>query len=385
MRGHIRQRGPTSWQLKLDIGSDGAGKRLTEFHTFRGSRKGAQMRLAELIASVGRRAYVPRSVLTVAEHVAERINQWERLGRISPKTCERHRELAANQIGPFIGQIALQDLKADDIERWHATLLTSGRKDGAGGLSAQSVQHAHRLLAKTLKEGVRYDQISRNPAVGVTPPKVVSAEAVILSSEEMRAVVTRLRNHSIYPKAVLALFGGLRRSEILALRWGNVDLDHKTLRVAEALEETIAEGLRFKEPKSAAGKREVSLPVIVVDALREQWKRQLEQRLALRAGKPTPDTLVFTRLNGEPVSPNAISKEWRAAAASVGVKAGFHGLRHTHVSHLISAGIDVVKISRRVGHADISTTLNVYAHLFNAREDKSAEAIDEAVTALLKA
>jgi integrase len=370
---------------QLDIGSDSAGKRLTEFHTFRGSRKGAQMRLAELIPSVGRRAYVPRSVLTVAEHVAERINQWERLGRISPKTCERHRELAANQIGPFIGQIALQDLKADDIERWHATLLTSGRKDGAGGLSAQSVQHAHRLLAKTLKEGVRYDQISRNPAVGVTPPKVVSAEAVILSSEEMRAVVTRLRNHSIYPKAVLALFGGLRRSEILALRWSNVDFDRKVLRVTEALEETIAEGLRFKEPKSAAGKREVSLPVIVVDALREQWKRQLEQRLALRAGKPTPDTLIFTRLNGEPVSPNAFSKEWRTAAAAIGIKAGFHGLRHTHVSHLISAGIDVVKISRWLGHADISTTLDVYSHLFDAREDRSAEAIDEAVTALLKA
>src|ERR1700722_6020585 len=335
MKGHIRQRGPTSWQLKLDIGSGSAGKRLTEFHTFRGSKRAAQMKLAELIASVGKRAYVPRSVMTVAEHVTARIDQWERLGRISPKTCERHRELLANQIGPFIGQIALQDLKASDIESWHGVLLTSGRKDGAGGLSAQSVQHAHRLLSKTLKEAVRYDQISRNPMVGVTPPKVTRQEVIILSSDEMRAVGTRLRDHPIYPKAVLALFGGLRRSEILPLRWGNVDLDRKVLRVTEALEETIAGGLRFKEPKSAAGKREVSLPVIVVDALREQWKRQLEQRLALRAGKPTPDTLVFTRLNGEPVSPNAFSKEWRAAAAAIGIKVGFHGLRHTHVSHLI--------------------------------------------------
>ena len=383
MKGHIRQRGPTSWQLKLDIGRDAAGQRLTEFHTHRGTKKSAQMKLAELIASVGKGAYVSRSPLTVGAHVAERIDQWEKLGRISPKTTERYRELAANQIGPFIGQIGLQELKPGDIERWHAALLSVGRKDGAGGLSAQSVQHAHRLLAKALKEAQRFDLIVRNPTVGETPPKVVREEVSILSSEEARAAVTRLRDHPIYAEAVLALFAGLRRSEILALRWGHLDLAAKSLKVCEALEETTAGGLRFKQPKSLAGKREVTLPDIVIDALREQWKRQLELRLGLGVGKPTSDTLIFTRPDGGPISPRALSKEWRLAAASIGVKATLHGLRHTHVSHLIAAGIDVVKISRRVGHADIATTLNVYAHLFDAREDRSAEAINQAVAALL--
>jgi integrase len=302
----------------------------------------------------------------------------------SLKTAERYRELLRNQVAPFIGSIALQDLKANDISRWHANLLASGRKDGEGGLSPLTVRHAHRLLGKALKEAQRYDLIVRNPLVGERPPKVVRDEAIVLSGDEARAVVTKLAGHPIYPKAMLALFVGLRRSEILPLKWSHVDLDRKTLRVAVALEETAA-GLRFKEPKSRAGKREVTVPDIVVTVLREHWKRQSEQRMKLGAGRLPADALIFSRLDGGPLSPNALSKEWTKAAASIGVKVGFHGLRHTHVSHLIAAGIDVVKISKRVGHADIATTLNEYAHLFDAREDRSAEAINQAVAALLEA
>jgi integrase len=383
MRGHIRQRGPQSFQLKLDVGRDAAGKRLVEYHPFYGSKRAAQAKLTELISAVDKRAYVSRSILTVGAHVAERIEQWAQLGVASPKTAERHRELLRNQIAPHLGAIALQDLKANDIGRWHATLLASGRKDGEGGLSALTVRHAHRLLGKALKEAQRYDLIVRNPVVGERAPKVAHEEIVILSGDEARAVVTRLRDHSIYPKAALALFAGLRRSEILALKWAHVDLDRKVLRVQEALEET-AVGLRFKSPKSRAGKREVTLPDIVVAELREQWKRQSEQRMKLGIGRPTPDTLIFSRIDGGPLSPNALSKEWSKAAASIGIKATFHALRHTHVSHLIEAGVNVVKISRRVGHADVATTLNVYAHLFDAREDKSAEAINAAVAALLE-
>ena len=168
----------------------------------------------------------------------------------------------------------------------------------------------------------------------------------------------------------------------MALKWTHVDLDRKTLRVQEALEETAA-GIRSKPPKSRAGKREIVLPDIVVTILREHLKLQLEQRMKLGVGKASADALVFSRLDGGPLSPNALSKEWTKAATSIGVKVGFHGLRHTHVSHLIDAGINVVKISRRVGHADIATTLNTYSHLFNVREDKSAEAINAAVAGLL--
>jgi integrase len=383
MRGHIRQRGKDSWQLKLDLGGrDAAGKRRTEFHTFHGTKREAQNRLAELIAAAGKGAYVPRSTVTVAEHITERINTWQQRGDIGTKTSERYFELAANQITPHLGAHSLQQLKTADIERWHATLKTSGRKDGSGGLSALTIRHAHRLLSKALKEAARHDLVVRNVANDGAPPRVKREEIVILTADEMRMVVTRLRGHALYPRAIVALFTGLRRSEILALRWGRVDLDARLIKVREAIEETNNGQLSFKEPKTQGSVRDVTLPDIVVETLREHRREQASQRLALGLGRISDDTLVFARLDGAPASPRSFTKEWRSAATAIGAAVSLHALRHTHVSQLIAAGIDIVRISKRLGHANVSTTLDVYSHLFAAREDKSAAAINAAVSAL---
>jgi integrase len=190
----------------------------------------------------------------------------------------------------------------------------------------------------------------------------------------------------IYPKAIIALFTGMRRGEILALRWRHIDLDGKLIVVRDAIEETKAHGRRIKATKSKAGRRNVTLPDIVIDVLREHRRQQLELRLQLGLGKIADDVLLFSRLDGSLASPHALSHEWAAAAAAIGTpEITFHALRHTHASHLIDAGIDVVKISKRLGHADASTTLRVYAHLFARREDKSAAAINEAVAKLFSA
>ena len=149
----------------------------------------------------------------------------------------------------------------------------------------------------------------------------------------------------------------------------------------EAVEETNA-GLRLKEPKSKAGKRGITLPDIVVDTLRDYRRQQLELRLALGSGKLSDDVLIFARLDGSPESPRVLSKQWAALAREMNLSVTFHALRHTHASMLIDAGIDIVKISKRLGHANVSTTLDVYSHLFAAKEDKSAAAINSAITAL---
>src|SRR6516162_9623212 len=149
MSGHIRRRGERSWELKFDAGHDPeTGKRITQYYSFKVSKREAQQKLTELMAAVAKGAYVPRSSITVGAHVAERIERWEQLGKISGKTAERYRELHANQIAPHLGTILLQELKSSSIERWHATLKTGGRKDGTGGLSALTIRHAHRLLSK---------------------------------------------------------------------------------------------------------------------------------------------------------------------------------------------------------------------------------------------
>jgi integrase len=386
MSGHIRRRGERSWELKFDTGIDAlTGRRLTQYHSFKDSRREAQQKLTELMAAAAKGAYVSRSSVTVGEHVAERIEQWVRLDKIGGKTAERYRELYANQIAPHLGAIPLQQLKSGNIERWHATLKTAGRKNGTGGLSTQTIRHAHRLLSKTLKEAARHDLVVRNVAADETPPQVRREEITILTSAQVCDVVKKLHSQPLHTKVIVSLFTGLRRSEVLALRWSHVNLDGKVISVREAVEETNAGALKLKAPKSKAGQREVTLPDIVVDALRDYRRQQLERNLALGLGKLADDALIFSQLDGAPESPRALSKEWAAAARVMDLSVTFHALRHTHASMLIDAGIDIVKISNRLGHANVSTTLDVYSHLFAAREDKSAVAINSAVTALFSA
>jgi integrase len=386
MRGHIRRRGERSWELKFDVGRDPiTGKRNITYESFKGSKREAEQKLTELMAAAAQGAYVPRSTITVGEHVAERIEQWVQLGKISERTAERYRELHKNQITPHLGGVLLQQLKSSSIERWHAILKTGGRKDGGGGLSALTIRHAHRLLSKALKEAARHDLVVRNVASDETPPRVDRQEVTILTREQVREVVKRVHGQPICAKVIVGLFTGLRRAEILALRWKHINLDVKTISVREAVEETKA-GLRLKEPKTKAGKREVTLPDIAVEALREHRRQQLEMRLACGLGKLADDALIFARLDDSPESPRLLSKEWTAAAKGMGLSGiTFHALRHTHVSMLVDAGIDVVKIAKRLGHANVSTTLDVYSHFFAAREDKSAAAINDAVTALFSA
>jgi integrase len=163
----------------------------------------------------------------------------------------------------------------------------------------------------------------------------------------------------------------------LALRWQDVNLDNATLRVEQTLEQTKRGGLVFRAPKTRHGRRTVTLAPSTVTVLREHRKAQLEQRLFLGLGKPGNDALVFANWDASPYLPSTLTLQWRRAMKAVGLKAAtLHSLRHTHASTLIATGLDVLTVSRRLGHGSAAITLNVYGHLF--KPDDRAAAIMEA-------
>jgi integrase len=192
-------------------------------------------------------------------------------------------------------------------------------------------------------------------------------------------VLEALRGKPIFPIVAVLLATGLRRSEVLGLRWQDVDLDGGTLRVEQALEQTTRGGLVFKEPKTRHGRRTVTLAPSTVAVLREHRRTQQEQRLFFGLGKAPADALVFTSWDGSPYLPATLTLQWRRAMQRAGLTATLHSLRHTHASTLIAAGLDVLTISRRLGHASPTLTLGTYGHLFKT-DDRAAAIMEKALT-----
>ena len=183
--------------------------------------------------------------------VGEYLHAWLNSARDrSPKTLERYRELAENQVLPHLGAVPLQRLKPEHISAWHAKLID-------GGLSPRTVVHAHRVLSLCLKCAVENGTLARNVATVRKPPKVEDTELGILEPDQLTAVLAALADHPyLGPLATLAAATGARRGELLALEWKDISLDRGTLRIERSVEETSA-GLRIKSPKTKRGRRNI--------------------------------------------------------------------------------------------------------------------------------
>ena len=220
--------------------------------------------------------------------------------------------------------------------------------------------------------------IAVNPLSAVEPPRVEAQEIEILSEQQARDLLRTLRGRSFYLVAALGLATGMRRGEMLALRWKDVDLDGAKLKVEQSLEQTRA-GLRFKSPKTKHGRRSISLPTWIVADLRHHWKAHQEHRLKLGMGRSPDDGLVLGSWDGAPRHPDALSRNWARLIRELKLpKVTLHALRHTHASQLIASGMDVLTISRRLGHGSPTITLSVYGHLFSNTDDRAAKVMDAA-------
>lgn len=378
MTGHIIRRGKTSWRLKFDIGSDElTGKRRTRFHTFRGSRRDAEIKLAVLVAENSKGEYVDMSKTTVSEFIDRWKKDWAE-NNVSPKTYERYSELLKNHVVAHIGEVRLQKLRPLHLNELYGDLLRGDEKRRK--IAPRTVGHVHRVLHRALGHANRWGLVQQNVAALVSPPRVASKEIELLTPAQVQTVLRTLEGRSVYSILVTALATGMRRGELLALRWRDIDLDGSALRVEQSLEQTKS-GLRFKSPKTKFGRRSITLPASAVTVLRDHWKMQQQQRLKLGMGKASADALVFSTWEGKPRSPNSLTKEWNEAIRATKLpRVTLHSLRHTHASHLISEGHDVLAISRRLGHGSPTITLSVYGHMFANADDRAASSVEKMFT-----
>jgi integrase len=267
MKGHIKQRAKGSWTVWVDLGRDPeTGKRKQQ--TVRGNKKDAERELRTILTRIEGGILVKPVKLTVGEY----LEQWLRdyvATNTAPTTADGYSDIVRAHLIPELGRLPLNALQPSHIQAYYARMLVSGRREGKGGLSAQTVKHHHRVLHEALKYAVKHGILIRNIAEAVNPPRPDSKEVVTLELDNVHIFLDAAHDTHYYVLFYTALYTGLRRSELLGLRWRDVDLDLATLSVVQTLHHVPKKGYVFREPKTKRSRRLVDLSPSLALLLRE--------------------------------------------------------------------------------------------------------------------
>ena len=375
MRGSVMKRGKT-WSYVLYLGRDADGKQRQKWVGGFPTRRLADAALVDALDRRSKGTWADAGRMTVGEYLEE----W--LAGIRPtvrdKTAASYEATLHDWVLPRIGSQQLLDLNATRLRALYAELLESGRRDGKGGLSARSVQYAHRILFHALKDATESGLLSRNPASLVRAPRVPKREMTVWSAEEAREFLDSLRADRLYALWVLMITTGVRRGEALGLQWRDVDLAKGRLAIRRA---RVAIGYQVQEaePKTTAGKRAVSLDSTTVRVLTEHRRRQKEERLAAGPAWMGSDQL-FTNEDGSPIHPDRISKLFVQHVRECGLPTiRLHDLRHTAATLALTAGVHPKVVQERLGHANISVTLDTYSHVLEGLQEDAASKVEALV------
>ena len=268
-----------------------------------------------------------------------------------------------------LGNIWLQKLSPEQVRRFYT-------KKGKDGLSSKTINSIHGVLHLALENAVRWNYVSRNVCDLVKPPRIVSREVTPLTLEQARALLSSVREHRLEELLVVAVVTGMRRGELLALRWSNIDFERRTLLVLHTVDYIPKYGYVETEPKTKAGKRLISLPHFLVDMLKQHRLQQLEQRLKHGDAWENRD-LVFPDLRGGYFNPNYLLRVFKKLLNEASLPhMPFHDLRHSAATILLSMGVIIKVVQELLGHSTISITLGTYAHLLPSMQQEVVEKWD---------
>jgi len=377
MKGHIRQRSKGSWTIWIDVGRDPeTGKRKQQTLTVRGSKKDAERELRAILARIEGGAYVKPTKLTVGEYLEQWLQSYVAT-HATPKTQARYEGIVKAHLIPAFGSLPLTALQPQRIQDYYSQAFKSGRKDGNGGLSAQTVRYHHMVLYEALKHAVKHGLLTRNVAEAVDPPTLERREIAILDSDRVRILLQAAEGTPYYACIFTAVYTGLRRSELLGLRWCDIDLDLAMLSVTQTLHQLKNGTYIFGKPKTRGSRRQIALSPALAILLREHKAKQELDRMLL--GKLlSPMDLVFSHLDSRPLRPNTVSRAFERLARSLGFKGiRFHDLRHAHATLMLKQGIHPKIVSERLGHSSVAITLDIYSHVLPGLQESAARKFDE--------
>ena len=390
MRGHVRQRGKGTWELRVFVGRDPmTGRDRYRTKTVKGGKRVAEAALASFVAEVG-------AGVTSGGTFGELVERWFDVASVakdwSPKTVLETRRIIDTKLGP-LWSLRLDKVRTSVLDTFYASLRSHGGRCGhsprqdhvrelcakGGPLATASVCRIHVVVRAALEQAVTWEWLAVNPASKASPGKVDAAEVKPPSVDEVLALFRAAEqvNVDLAVFLVLAAITGARRGELCALRWSDFDRDYSQVTISRVISLGPAGPVERHKPKTRSSVRTVALDRGTGAVLRAHRSRSAERALA--CGVPLArDAFVFSSQPDGSVSwrPDSTSRRFRHLRQSIGLdeELHLHGLRHFVVTTLLGAGVDLSQVAGRVGHGGGGrTTLAVYSHFQQTRDREVAE------------
>jgi integrase len=385
MKGSIVARlgknGHKAWRLRVDVGIDElTGKRRQASRTFTGSKGDAEKALRSFITELENGTHVGRSSITVTDLV----DRWLSAVavKVRPNTLDCYRGPVGSYVKPALGAIPAAKLTPERLNRFYSDLLSSTGKRSKRPLSRRTVALTHRVVSMAFDWAMTQQIVARNPAKAASPPRPHRPEIHVPDSDTTSAILGYLQVHSPWavPIVAFAVRTGMRRGEIVALQWRDVDLEsaNPSASVRRSIVFLANGGISVGAPKTESGRRNVFLDAPTVELLRSR-RREVQRMAAQRGTKVKGTDHVFGDLEGHPIRSSSLSRAFRRAAQAVGSPVtAFHSLRHLHATQLLKIGMHPKIVQERLGHGDITVTLNTYSHVEPGLQAKAADAFNQA-------
>lgn len=369
MKGHVRKRG-NKWCFVIDVGRDENGKRKQKWFSGYTTKKEAEKAMAAKLHEIASGGYVAPTNETVETYMRAWLE--DKRSQVRPSTYRGYEWLVRVHIVPHLGSVELSDLRPQHLQALYRKLQALEKP-----LSNRTILHIHLLLHEALDRAVKWGLIARNVADAVDPPRPEVKRSTIWTPDDVRAFFAANEHIEAryYVAFVLAIMTGMRKGEILALRWSDIDWDNAIAHVNRTLTWT-KQGPVFQDPKTDRSRRAVALSPETVAALRRHRALQAHERLLYGSDYKGYD-LVLARPNGEPLYPRTLDNAWYRALERAAVpRIRFHDLRHTHASLLLAQGVHPKIVSERLGHSTVNITLDTYSHVLPGLQKQVADQFD---------
>ncbi len=303
------------------------------------------------------------------------LDEWLVVAKTSvrPNTYQQYSQVVHQHINPVLGYIVLKDLRPDHVQSLYTNKL-------ANGVSPNTTRMIHAVIHRALNHALKLGLVYRNVADSVTRPKVVRKEMKTLNDFQVRQLIQVAESEQMRLLLWVAVVTGLRQGELLGLKWSDLDWTSRRIQVQRQVQRRKGVGLVFCEPKSASGRRVIVLGKSTIEKLREYKNNQAKESILL-GEKWHENGLIFPSPIGTPLDPSNVLKTYKDCLNRAGLpNLRFHDLRHTAATLMLQQGVNPKIVSERLGHSDISLTLNTYSHVLPPMQEEAAEKMDDLLT-----